>query len=504
MDIKLPLNANPQLAVNKAGGDGLNLKMHQLLEAKVVDTQIMLNTLALKVADKTLTVRTEQPLTLQSGQTLQLQVVKLLPQPEFKILPPASPQTAQLAPPLALDNLILKLASQPASGTPDTTIKLSDLQTGQQLPASIISIANNKITLQLLPMPVNSGLPSTPATMTPANLLLTLDAKQILPPTTANHPTASAPLATSLATGTQLTLQVVKAGDKPTFTVLATPIDSERQIIEAFKQLLPIQASPAPLITHLQQALPELLTDASLAETLKNLAQKILSGIPARPQLTEPTQLKQAVNASGLFLESKLAELLAGRQDFSLQDDFKLKLSKLIHLLNQELAAETGNKSTENSETLKESLQKAQSAFAKLTLDQLNSLPKDDSPKQGWVLELPFFHNDAANSVKIEIERDKSGQSDDPQKNWAVSITITPPDLATIHCKISCYDGSVNTRFWSEAADTVEKINAHLDYLKQQFEQKGLTTGFMEAHQGLPAQTDSIKTPVPHLLSEKA
>lgn len=479
MDIKSPSIASQQISANKAVVDGLNLRINQQLEAKVADAQTMQDKLTLKIADKTLTVQADRPLTLQSGQSIQLQVVKLVPQPEFKILPSALSQTTSLA----SDGVILKLASQAltVSSPSNPGIRLGDLQTGQQLQASIINIADNKISLQLLTGSANSAM--------------TLDAKQLLLPNTADLKTAL-----PLTTGTQLTLQVVKPGASPTFAVLSTPINNEQKIIDALKQFLPIQASPALLLNQLQQALPNLLTDASLAETLKNLAQKILSGIPISPQLTEPAQLKQAVNESGLFLESKLAELLLGKQDVSLQDDFKLKLSKLIQLLNQELATQADNKS----ETLKESLQKAQSAFAKLTLDQLNSLPKDDSPKQGWTLELPFFHNNAADSVKIEIERDKANSSNNPQKNWTVSITITPPDLATIHCKISCYDGSVNTRFWSEAADTVEKINAHLDYLKQQFEQKGLTTGFMDAYQGLPAQTDSIKTPVPHLLSEKA
>jgi hypothetical protein len=68
---------------------------------------------------------------------------------------------------------------------------------------------------------------------------------------------------------------------------------------------------------------------------------------------------------------------------------------------------------------------------------------------------------------------------------------------------VSCYDGSVNTRFWSETAETVDKINTHLDYLKAQLEKNGLTTGFMEAHQGKPIQTNSAKTATSPLLSEK-
>ncbi|MDD1621651.1 MAG: flagellar hook-length control protein FliK, partial [Methylococcaceae bacterium] len=178
---------------------------------------------------------------------------------------------------------------------------------------------------------------------------------------------------------------------------------------------------------------------------------------------------------------------------------------KFVQLLTREIEAQAQQKSAlDNTAMLKEALQKTHATLAKLTLDQFQSLPRDDSPKLVWVLELPFFHDHKADTVQIEIERDKRGAEDSDQKNWAVSITITPPELATIHCRISCYDGSVNTRFWSDGADTVDKINTHLDYLKQQLEQKGLKTGFMEAHQGKPSPTDSAKKPLANLLSEKA
>ncbi len=528
MDIKLPLTANVQMTLNKAGVDGLNLKMGQLLDAKVIETQILMNTLSLKVADKALTVQADRPLSLQSGQSLQLQVVKLLPLPEFKIVPTLtatalstplpsaapSPQPLTLSLPLQQDNApILKLVSQAVTTPPvaNVNINLGTLQAGEQLQARIVNIADNKITLQLLPESTTSLPLQKPANMPPGRPLIILDAKQLILPTP-DRPSSppilngAPPPTTTIALKADMpvTLQVLKPGQSPTFNVLPAASDSDQKIFEALKQLLPIQASPTLLLNQLQLALPRLQADPSVAETLKNLAQVILDSTPNKTRLTEASQLKQTVNESGLFMESKLAELLSGKTEMTFQDDFKLKLGKLIQLLHREMATQPESKSAEDNEILKQSLQKAQGALAKLTLDQLNSLPRDESPKQGWILELPFFNNNAPDSVKIEIEQDKAHHNDSPHKNWAVSITITPPDLATIHCKISCYDGSVNTRFWSEAAGTVEKINANLDYLKQQFELKGLSSGFMQAQQGLPAQTDSLKTAMISLLNEKA
>ena len=504
MDITLPLNANLQMAINKATDSGLNLKLNQVVEAKVIDTQIMLDTLALKINDKTINVQTKLPITLQPGQTLQLQVSKLLPTPELKIIGGALLQSTDPALRSALEGQTIKLFNPPAPINPSANNPLKQLTAGQALQATIVAIAGDKLTLQFQSTPTNPALnqlgnnPQTP--LKPENLLLTLEAKQLS--ITPEKPNPAQLAVTNLKIGSQINVQLIKPGNSPTFAVSPVILDGEQYILETLKQLLPIQTSSAALLNQLHQVLPQLKHETTVAETLKSLAQEILRSIPGKTQLIEPTQLKQAVATSGLFLESKLAELLSGKPDVVLQDDFKLKLSKLIQLINQELSTQLDNKST--TETLKESLQKAQGALAKLTLDQLNSLPREESAKQSWTLELPFFHKQTANNVKIEIEHNKARNPDSPQQHWAVSITITPPDLATIHCKISCYDGSINTRFWSGAADTVEKINAHLDYLKQQFEKNGLSSGFMEAHLGHPAPSGTMKTPPFNLLNEQA
>lgn len=511
MDIKLPLDVSLPLAA-KSTTNALNLKLNQVLDARVIDTQIMLDTLTLKVADKPILVQAQQPLNLESGQPLRLQVVKLLPAVEFKILPATSPVPPQPAETLSTEAPILKLLSIsapiPATGKPS----LNRLSTGQQLQAVIVDIKGNKLTLQLSPSPPDTSrsrpLPSLTASQGP--LTVTVDSRQLLfangktdasPSLVKTPPPSSNPL----TPGAQINLQVVKPGDTPTFAVSLPVADTEQKIVALFKQLLPIQSTSAPLLDHLTQILPALENNPTIAETLKQLAQEILRAIPLKTQLTEASRLKQSVDHSGLFLESKLAELLSGKDGASLQQDLKLKLLKFVQLLTLETEAQVEQKlALDSGKLLQEALQKTHSALAKLTLDQFQSLPRDDAPKLGWVLDLPFFNDNRADSAHIEIELDKQAHQDSDKKNWAVSITITPPDLATIHCRISCYDGAVNTRFWSEAAETVEKINTHLDYLKQQFEQKGLKTGFMEAHQGKATRIDSQNTSLTNLLSEKA
>jgi hypothetical protein len=407
----------------------------------------------------------------------------------------------------------------PAPANVISALELAKLVGDQRISASVANIVDTKITLQLSSSLTNTPESTTVSANKPGQILVTLDAKQLpfaspnnvnadfsADPAIKSTPSSPTPLSAALALkpGQQIDLQVIEGGNKPIFAILLPAKGDERIIIEAQKQLLPIQSSPLPLLNNLQQVLSNIEPEATVAETLKRLAREIMGTIPLRTELTESAQLKRAFENSGLFLESKLAELLNGKPELLLQDDMKLKLGKLIDALREQLSNNSKLDDPAISDVLKDSLKKTLGTLAKLTLDQLNSLPKDESPKQGWVLELPFFDNHEAHTLQIEIEQDKAGNSESKQKNWAVSITITPPDLATIHCRVSCYDGSVNARFWSERTDTVDKINTHLDYLKQRLEQNGLTTGFMEAHQGKPPASNTVKKSLTSLLSVKA
>jgi|GEM_PF-1118363 hypothetical protein len=554
MDINLSLDVNLMKSNPLSSNISLNLSLNQVLVAKVIDTQILQNTITLSIADKTVVMQPQTPVTLQSGQSLQLQVSKLLPSPEFKVISSGSNPTAGQSDAAADSPQILKLLNQPlnlasvglGNNRSPANIVLNQLVPGQQLQGRLLSIAGGKLSLEVYasapasttpptggaagnagepakptvsagkqPVPTSSLAAPDVKTAQPAKQIITLNAKQLLlldpeNPSGALSKAATAALS-QLPPGSRLILQVLKPGAAPVFSLSLpekTTVLTEQSINQLLKQLLPTQASPTVLLNQLQQNLARPENFGSVAETLKQLAQQILAAIPPQAQLSQPAQLKQSLAQSGLFLEAKLAEMLSSQNGAPLQEDMKVKLVKFVALLKLEIAAQTQpGADKQSAEILKDLLQKANSSLAKLTLDQFSSLPKDESPKQTWTLELPFFFQQLAHSVQIEIEQDKAGAKPDqhrqPEKNWAVSISLSPPDLGTIYCRITCYDGAVNTRFWSDAPTTVASITEHLDYLKSQFEQKGLKTGFMDAQQGKPATTHVVKQALASLLNEK-
>ncbi len=256
---------------------------------------------------------------------------------------------------------------------------------------------------------------------------------------------------------------------------------------QALRTHLPQQQPSPVLLESLSKYINPISQQSSVPEALKNIARELLTNLPTSSGLTQTPQLKQAIEQSGLFLESRLLGQDENMQP-GLKNDFKARVLRLIDHLARQLDSDKADKLPDATRQLFRQLQqKASQALARIVVDQLQSLPKDDGAKTVWLLEIPFLNQGKPDKVRLEIEQqnDRRDQADEG-RHWSVNITVTPPGLGTIYCKILSVNQVVSTRFWSESVTTTEKISRFLDVLKQQLEDKGLTTGTMTAEQGKP------------------
>ena len=304
-----------------------------------------------------------------------------------------------------------------------------------------------------------------------------------------------------------ITIQVVKPGEHPQFKILP-PLSPKETINKVLKEQLPKEQAPTELLKQISRELPQVRSGEKVPETLKRLSQEILNSLPKQQQVTEGAQLKKAINNSGLFLESKLAQA-EQKTGQTFNTDFKATLLKFVQALQQEPGTEkttqTHNEQL-NAQQLKDLLNKSEGTLARLVLNQLKSLPQEDSTKQSWLIDLPFVDKKQTHSVKIEIEKQASPKHESEQKSWSVSLTLSPPNLDTLHCKVSYFDNAVHTHFWSEGSKTTELIQNNLDYLAERFEAEGLTTGNMNASQQSPenSQQKNPYTGAANLFNGKA
>lgn len=437
--------------------------------------------------EKTTLVPSSQPSlvnnlrTLKPEQTLILEVKNAGTQPEFKIIETNQPK----------------------------------LKPGQVINANVIEIKNNKVQLQIQ-FPTNTPAANhlgTSNKLENQSTVIFLNKSQIASSTpklnSASEPHSSIDnknLSLDLKTlhqGQNIKLEVIKIGIQTEFKLIENTPNPEKTILNTIKQSLPIQQPPTELINQIIKNLAAINKNEKIPDTLKRIAREIIESLPHTKNLHHPEELKQSIRQSGQFLEAKLAQY-SEKKEAEIESDFKRHLLKLRHAIKQELEVKKDQKSQSSEINLiKEIQQKTESTLAKIILNQLTSLPKDDAPRQVWSIDLPFINKDTAASVKIEIDQEQQSKDNERQLNWTVSITATPPELGTIHCKISCFDKTINTRFWSDNQDSVTKIAANLDYLKNQFETAGINPGLFTVHSGIPSKESPQKIIDQNLLDQE-
>jgi flagellar hook-length control protein FliK len=277
---------------------------------------------------------------------------------------------------------------------------------------------------------------------------------------------------------------------------------------------------PAMAQAEIVKDLPQLIKNESVPQSLQRIAAEILQSLSPKQPVTNSKLISEAklglntadggideedTSPNKRTLEQRLDKLpstpkagelvnamragekaaLPGTIMGATAEDFKANLLKFIHALKQELTTQgLQQQNPVDLDLLKNLQNKTENTVAKLVLDQLMSLPKEDNPKQQWIIDIPFIDRQQAESVKIEIQRDKENKKQSGSNDWSVNITIQPPELGTIHCMVSYRNDVINTFFKSQNSQTTELIKHNLDYLKNQLEESGLTTGHMDAHNG--------------------
>lgn len=500
MDIKLPINLLNSSALNKLVENPLALKVGQKLDATVISSLLKteITTIALKLTNNTVTVQSNQPIKLMPGQDLQIQVTKIAPALEFAIILSSPDLKRQsIAPDLRL-KLITPSTGQPKTESPAE----SALPVKLPLAAKIIALTDSKIQLQVFSDTESSLKPqqsAEPAVNKPS-VLITIDRSQLqTPKTPANNPSpltqiTPTDITSEFKIGQPVILEISPKGTTPAYriSVVAPPQTTEEKVTEFVKQYLPKHESSPVLLNQLMKELPQLLKTSTVPEALQQIADKILQNLTPRQQLNDSSGLKQATVNTGLFLEAKLSELKEA-PGVTIDQDFKADLLKLVDVIKKEVA-NTGQSESQNQDlgALKNLQQKTENSIAKIILDQLTSLPKEDTPKQLWIIDIPFVDRGQADTVSIQITKDQENNqsSENDKDKWSVTLTMNPPGLGSIQCQLSYQNETINTCFRSQQPQTTELISDHVDHLKRQFEDAGLKPGVINIQQGLqPAKS---------------
>lgn len=428
---------------------------------------------------------------LKVGQALTLAITKIGATPEFKQLPTI------FSPSAAHEEKIAAFMKQLLPRHESPSVLLSQLKTN--LPQLEIKNETLAQTLKQNASALFEHLPPNEQLFNPQKLRHLIYSSGIFFDATEKH--ESTYLKTTAPTQAQTVKPVTPSADlKMPLLNLVQHVNASNDLKQAasnlLQNLLKKDASPTPELAKLieqseielhAQLLP-LLRAENIPQSLKNLAYDILPNLKA-----VQTQMPSSSN-----------EIEAESENSPLKTDFKNDLFELMHTLKQGIAKQTELALTQTQvEGLQNLQNKTENALAKVVLDQLHSVPKDDSGKQVWAFELPFLMNQHVETLKMEIQRDKkNAAADTSTQHWSVNLTLTPPNLGEVQCVISYQNGVVNTYFKNQQPQTTNLITQHLDGLKQQMQRVGLIAGLMSAHNNFPPIKSAYSLSNASLLNE--
>lgn len=335
------------------------------------------------------------------------------------------------------------------------------------------------------------------------------------------------PLPTPLP-GQSLQLKVISNQTDIVLKVV-NPATKDDPITQALRTALPRQAELAPLLTNITLLANPAANKPTPAipQPLAQLVQQLFNNLTSTTQATTAAGLKEAVNNSGLFLESKLAHLATQNPNLRLplSVDFKAGLLLLREMLTtppssgqqQEIPttprspgaepqpllrhtaaqnisgtsapATTSTTGSNIPQLLTTLATQTEGALARLQINQLVSLSAaPDSPL--WTIELPLRQNNQTDLIQLRIEKDATSRTTDGQeKPWSISLKLEPTGLGTVHARLTLLGQQISVALWAEQTSTATLANRNIESLQYGLAQAGFDTGTLGCQEGVPPHT---------------
>ncbi|HEY0287620.1 MAG TPA: flagellar hook-length control protein FliK [Pseudomonas sp.] len=286
------------------------------------------------------------------------------------------------------------------------------------------------------------------------------------------------------------------------------------------------------------QSLPD--SGDSLPASLRASIDQLLADLPDIQQMTTPKGVAQALNGSGLFMESRL---LAGFNP-TLMPDMKANLLRLISQILPgldnmsydaaaaantlarampnmirnalgtlgQVAARTSPSSfplptrllgsPENGDDLETLLKLAAAAVSRLQSHQLGGLEQTRTAADGtqittWQLEIPMRNAHDVVPLQVKLQREDTPEREDAkderevkekEKLWRVELAFDLEPLGPLQVQAQLVGGSLSSQMWAERTTSAALIDSELGNLRARLVACGLNVGELACNIGVPPQ----------------
>lgn len=300
---------------------------------------------------------------------------------------------------------------------------------------------------------------------------------------------------------------------------------------ETILQVLGGKGAPSPIQTALAQNLPrqapatELLAtlntlsqQVNLPANIKNLISNILNSLPTVSQL--PKQIVEAINQSGMFLESNLlTAATTPTSPAAVQGDLKAQYLRLLDTLAQQgitpsdKPIATSNYDMIENDSLPlpgavpqphhrlaaQSLQSmhdmstekllavlsehTEHALARINTSQYSHLMKSPDQPYSLMLDLPIKTPDGQESIPMLINQEHQNNLTPPR--WSMSFALSLKDLGDLQGTVTLHQNTIDVQINADKPATLNLLQENQVEFSQLVNELGLKLGSWGLHLGL-------------------
>lgn len=136
-------------------------------------------------------------------------------------------------------------------------------------------------------------------------------------------------------------------------------------------------------------------------------------------------------------------------------------------------------------------LAQVRGALARVTLHQLSSHNRQDSPTPTSLsFEIPFLHHQQINVFQFRIDEETPQQEEQEKKShakrWVVQLGFDIEGLGPMFCQLSLTGKAMAVQFWAAWENTLNSTKAHFGFLEKSLQDMGISVEKIQAQLGMP------------------
>lgn len=268
------------------------------------------------------------------------------------------------------------------------------------------------------------------------------------------------------------------------------------------------------------------LRPSPLAADTNAAVRDLVKQLPSVINLKTASQVKNQLQNSGLFIESKIKnKILSSIQHMQinkissnkvnvnikpvLENDLRVQLHRIANLIrtqptttkhiptqanppthNKVAAQQTSRIPTEQvslqnithrEEAMQTFLRQIDSSLTHMQHTQLQTLNESQAGRPVWLMELPVKNGQDIDLFELRIEQDEKAQADGERKKiWNVTLKFDLDGLGKIKAHITMQNDVISAQFYSEKTEVLGLFQKNFDLLRNKLSCNGLNVGSIE------------------------